>query len=125
MQLIQDGLGLRLRAERKRLGYTQVELAKLAGLSIVTYQQYERGEYEPKLNVLNKLGKLGCDIHLILFGAQIEQEPQKTLIASRTAALNAFRAMEDYVARLGRENVSSEERFAMYEVLKSQAATQA
>lgn len=83
MEVIQDGLHLRLRSERKKLGYTQVDFAKLIGISTVTYQQYERGEYEPKISVLNKLGKLGCNVHLILFGQNIGQESQKTLIESR------------------------------------------
>ena len=48
MDLIPKGWGSRLRAERKRLGYTQVEFARLTSVSTLTYQQYEREEYETR-----------------------------------------------------------------------------
>ncbi len=122
--LIQEGWGARLKQERKRLAYTQAEIAKLSGVSVVTYQQYEREEFEPRLGYLNQLDRLELNMRFILFGEEIEQGSQKTLIESRVAALKAFKAMEDYVARLGQENISSEEKFAMFEVLRSQAAPQ-
>ena len=40
---------------------------------MVTYQQYEREEFEPRLGYLNQLVKLEVDIHLVMFGDLLAQ----------------------------------------------------
>jgi len=46
-------IGEHLRAERKRSGYTQFELAEDAGISINALGHYERGEKSMTINNLN------------------------------------------------------------------------
>lgn len=118
MQLIQDGWGSRLRAERKRLGLTQALLAQQAGISTVTYQQYEREDYEPKLSFFNKLNDLGFDVHLLLFGSVEKTNIVK--VHPQQLEMRAFMLAQDYVAKTYEGILGDEGRFALFEHFRSQ-----
>jgi transcriptional regulator with XRE-family HTH domain len=47
-----------IRAERKRLGLTQQELADRAGISGICISLYERGVTKPSLNTLRSLARV-------------------------------------------------------------------
>lgn len=64
----------RLREERERLGYTQGELAKLAGIKVLSQGNYERGVTEPKGSYFMLLHSLGADIFYILTGDRTSGE---------------------------------------------------
>ena len=53
-----DGLGARIKAQRRRIELTQPEMAYLLDMSLNGYQKYEQGEREPPYETLIKL----CDI---------------------------------------------------------------
>ena len=69
---MEQALGDRLRGERLRLGYTQVGLAAALKLAERTVQNYELGRNAIRMSVLEDMGKLGFDIHFLIFG----NEPQ-------------------------------------------------
>lgn len=56
-----------IRNFRKEKGYTQKQLAELAGIATITLQQYELGKREPKIEQLLKLSNaLQIDINTLL-----------------------------------------------------------
>ena len=58
-------LGETIKLRRKELGITQPHLAELAGISLNTLYKLERGQSNPSLEVLNKLGEvMGMEIKL-------------------------------------------------------------
>lgn len=56
-----DTIGSRIKAERKRAGITQAELAKKLGLATGTIQQYELGKRQPNGKMLQRIaGAINC-----------------------------------------------------------------
>ena len=51
----------RLKEYRARLGVTQQEMGRLAGVSLQTISQIERGDYSPSVTLALKLAKL-CQV---------------------------------------------------------------
>lgn len=66
--LFVPGLGLRLRGERERLGFTQEQLAEQLGVARRTVINHETEFHPVTVEVLNKLDELGADCFYILFG---------------------------------------------------------
>lgn len=58
----------RLREERKRLGLTQADFARLGGVKITAQNNYEAGERSPKAEYLLRLVDCGVDISYLLAG---------------------------------------------------------
>ena len=61
-------LGQRLKAERSRLGLTQVELARIVGVSDRAIQHYEIGKNTIRMDILYKMDEVGLNIDFLLFG---------------------------------------------------------
>jgi len=57
-----DTLGLRIKKERKRLGFTQVAFAKIGGVEPNAQGHYESGYRSPKADYLQKLSDAGVDV---------------------------------------------------------------
>ncbi|WP_137936086.1 helix-turn-helix transcriptional regulator [Chitinivorax sp. B] len=64
--------GTRLFSERKRLEMTQGAMAKAAGVTVLTYGNYERGTQTPNATVLANLHTIGVDVLFVLTGTQNE-----------------------------------------------------
>lgn len=60
--------GSRIRNERVRLGYTQVEWAKSCGVSKTSQVAYEQGTYKPDVAYLSNAVALGADPLYLLAG---------------------------------------------------------
>ena len=74
-----------LRRRRKAMGYTQVALAKLVGVSKMAICQYEKGRSTPSMHVLVALAcTLGCSADQLL-----GQEP----VGLEARLLAAFRTL--------------------------------
>lgn len=58
--------GERLRTERERLGYTELQIAQLLGVSLETYQKYELGQEDPGIFRMPRLNDCGFDILFII-----------------------------------------------------------
>lgn len=50
-------MGDRLQKERKRRGWTQVELAGIAGVGLATIRRIEQHMFEPRLDSIRRLAK--------------------------------------------------------------------
>lgn len=64
-------IGVRLKEERERIGYTQAELSKILGKGLRTIGGWEKGETSPDAEYLVKLNELGMDAYYILFGKKL------------------------------------------------------
>lgn len=60
--------GERVKAERKRLGLTQLAFASIANVSTKTQINYEKDERKPDADYLAKLAAAGVDVEYILTG---------------------------------------------------------
>ena len=58
--------GERLRTERERLGYTELQIAQLLGVPFQTYQKYEEGQEDPGILRMPRLNDCGFDILFII-----------------------------------------------------------
>lgn len=63
-----SGVPARLREERRRLGLSQDELARTAGVSRATVAGYELGKTSPDLAYLLSIGEAGVDTHFVMNG---------------------------------------------------------
>ena len=87
--------GSRLEEERKRLGFTQDQMAGLGGVAKRTYCNYEAGVSEPNSKLLASLFKFGVDIQYIVTGQRSTQaltEDEERLITLFRAAPLAVKA---------------------------------
>lgn len=56
-----------LKAIRLERGYTQAEVAEMAGIAQPTYSNIENGKKNPSINTLKRLARvLGCSIENII-----------------------------------------------------------
>lgn len=67
-------IGIRLKEERERLGYTQSEVSNILGKGLRTIGGWEKGETSPDAEYLIKLNEIGMDIYYILFGKKLPNE---------------------------------------------------
>ena len=58
--------GERLRTERERLGYTELQIATLLGVPLEMYQKYELGQEDPGIFRMPRLNDCGFDILFII-----------------------------------------------------------
>jgi transcriptional regulator with XRE-family HTH domain len=76
--MISDNFGERLAQRRRELGLEQSDLAKASGVSRGSISHYEKGLYEPKLEVLVLLArKLSCSADWLL-GSDSSPAPPNT-----------------------------------------------
>ncbi len=116
--LIQEGWGARLRQERKRLAYTQAEIAKLSGVSVVTYQQYEREEFEPRLGYLNQLANLEVNMRFVMFG---ELDPLRSDLAhSERAEVMALNLIKEHLNKNPGKDIAADRLFALFDFFRAE-----
>ena len=116
--LIQAGWGSRLKQERKRLAFTQAEIAKLSGVSVVTYQQYEREEFEPRLGYLNQLANLEVSIRFVMFGES--DKPRANSLHPRELELMAFQLVQEHLSKDLVGDVGADGRFALFNLFRAE-----
>lgn len=61
-------IGKRIAEERKRLGFTQAQFAKLTGVSFSSQRRYEDGRSAPDTDYLDALARIGVDYFYVLTG---------------------------------------------------------
>lgn len=81
--VVNTGIGERLRAERERLGLTQLAMAEKAGVSRATQVNYESGKRTPELGYLEAAGRFGVDMQFVLTGARSGKEGSYARAARR------------------------------------------
>ncbi|WP_164276473.1 helix-turn-helix transcriptional regulator [Stenotrophomonas sp. B1-1] len=87
--------GVRLRAERKRLGLTQEQMADAVGIKKQSQLRYESGKSSPTLEYLFRLQRLGANIAYILTGAAggLDSREEEVLLKFRHASDDTQRAV--------------------------------
>lgn len=82
---------IRLREERKRLAFSQEQMAAAGGVQRNTQSLYERGERKPDIEYLAGIAKAGADILFIITG---ERMPLKssTLSIKESSLIDSYRA---------------------------------
>ena len=81
--------GERLREERERLGWTQVDAADTAGIRREMWGRYERGVAAPGADVLQALARSGVDIMYLLSGVR-----SSALTPEEAALLDNYRHVD-------------------------------
>ncbi|RQQ73117.1 XRE family transcriptional regulator [Burkholderia stagnalis] len=69
-----ENFGERLKAERKRLGLKQAELADRAGTTNVAQSRYESGDRSPDWEYLSAVARAGVDVLYVLTGKRNTSE---------------------------------------------------
>ena len=64
-------IGERLEFERKRLGYTAIEIYNALDVAQTTYKGYETGKRDISASLLARLWDMGFDVLYIVTGKQI------------------------------------------------------
>lgn len=63
----------RLRAERVRVGLTQLQAAEAMRIPVVTYRSYESGRSEPPMRSFARMMEAGFDAHFIALGKHLAE----------------------------------------------------
>lgn len=61
-----EEIGARLRFERERLGYTELQIAQLLGIPLDAYIRFEEGLGDPGIFRMPRLSAIGFDILFII-----------------------------------------------------------
>ncbi|MGV6393299.1 helix-turn-helix domain-containing protein [Pseudomonas caspiana] len=88
-----DGIGLRLRRERLRLGLSQRELGEAGGVEINTQGKYESAKRLPKADYLAAVSALGVDVLYVLTGQPASAITE--LSNSESMILANYRTLKD------------------------------
>ncbi|HEX8592697.1 MAG TPA: helix-turn-helix transcriptional regulator [Pseudomonas sp.] len=64
-----EGIGIRLKAERKKLGLSQHELGAIGGIEANAQGLYERGKRFPNAGYLGAIAEAGVDVLFVITGA--------------------------------------------------------
>lgn len=83
--------GDRLKSERKRLGFTQEQLAELGGVKKLAQINYEKDKTFPDAGYLMRIKENGVDV-VFLLDAGIQSD---TLSADESQLITTYRLMED------------------------------
>ncbi|MDY7559877.1 helix-turn-helix transcriptional regulator [Pseudomonas sp. 10B1] len=65
-----NGIGTRLKEERKRLGLSQTELGVIGGIEPNSQGMYERGQRFPNATYLSSIADSGVDILYVVTGVK-------------------------------------------------------
>ena len=65
-----DGIGSRLRSERKRLELSQHEMGAVGGIEANAQGLYERGKRFPNAGYLSLIARVGVDILFVITGTR-------------------------------------------------------
>lgn len=112
------GLGERLKEERKRLGLSQEEFAKRAGVKRLAQLQYEKEAREPRTSYLAALSEMGVSLSYVLFGKRALESALGSE-SIRRIEKKIFDLLEAYVAGQCGGYLSSDGRYVLFEVMRS------
>lgn len=86
--------GARLREERLRVGFSQVDFAESCKSSRNALVQWERGDAAPNAAVLSLMADAGIDVLFVVTGKR-SNESEATLAPAERALLQAWRQSGD------------------------------
>lgn len=80
--------GERLRTERERLGYTELQIAQLLGVPLEMYQKYELGQEDPGIFRMPRLNDCGFDILFIITSERHDPVEEESELLARFRELS-------------------------------------
>lgn len=80
--------GERLRTERERLGYTELQIAQLLGVPLEMYQKYELGQEDPGIFRMPRLNDCGFDILFIITSERHNPVEEESELLARFRGLS-------------------------------------
>lgn len=98
---IRLSVGARLREERERLGFSQSAFGQLAGVSLRTEQDWERGVSSVRADFLSVAATHGVDVLYVLTG-QRTQPVESTLTPEERALLDNYQHSDEEARRSAR-----------------------
>jgi len=94
-------IGVRLKAERARLGMTQTDFAALAGAVYKTQANYESGLRTPDAAYLAAVAVYGVDVSYVVTGVRSQPlPPDSGLPLPERQLLDAYRNSDQRIQRL-------------------------
>lgn len=114
MKEISD-FGNRLKEQRKKLGFTQAQMAEKCGVSGRMWGDYERGKYFPRNENLIAIEKAGIDVNYVMYGEYSTdfKQPENSLNAEELELLEIFR-------QLGKDRRSSLLEYAQFQLAQEE-----
>ena len=94
-------VGARLREERERLGFSQSAFGQLAGVSLRTAQDWERGVTSVRADFLSVAAAHGVDVLYVLTG-QRTQPVESALTPEEQALLDNYKHSDEEARRSAR-----------------------
>ena len=88
MEKRRRGFGERLRTERERLGYTELQIAQLLGVPLEQYQLYEEGKEDPGIFRMPRLNDCGFDVLFIITSERHNPIQEESELLSRFRELS-------------------------------------
>ncbi len=73
------GIGKRIAEERKRLGWSQADFAKLVGVSFSSQRRYENETRAPDTVYISALSTSGIDVGYVLSGKRLDQRRSQSM----------------------------------------------
>lgn len=98
---IRLSVGARLREERERLGFSQSAFGQLAGVSLRTEQDWERGVSSVRADFLSIAAAHGVDVLYVLTGQRM-QPVESTLTPEERALLDNYQHSDEEARRSAR-----------------------
>lgn len=80
-------IGRRLRSERRRLGWGQVETAEIGGVGRATQFRYEKDEALPDADYLRRLHDAGVDLMYVVAGKRMRLATDNSVTIDRTTLM--------------------------------------
>lgn len=84
----QKAMGARLKAERERLGYTELQIAQLIGIPLERYQEEEEGKVDPGIFCMPRLSDCGFDVLFIITGERYKPMQEESELLKRFRELS-------------------------------------
>lgn len=84
----QKAIGARLKAERERLGYTELQIAQLIGIPLERYQEEEAGKVDPGIFCMPRLSACGFDVLFIITGERYKPMQEESELLKRFRELS-------------------------------------
>ena len=97
-------IGERLAQERRRLNYTELQIAQLLGVQLEVYLQYESGEDDPGIFSMQRLYSIGFDVMFIITGSELLNRFRELSLRGKTSVFMTLDALERLAPNL-KENI--------------------
>lgn len=91
-------IGEKIRSFRNEKGYTQKKLANLAGIPVITLQQYELGKRDPRTDILVKIAN-ALDVNLMLILDTAELIPNHKNKDEILSSMEKFQKSTTFVSK--------------------------